>query len=397
MTNHRGFTLIELIELIALMAVIAIIAAISIPNLIEARKGSNEAAAVGALKAVSTAQESYREGDLDRNGVRDYAPSLQALAAAGLIDAALASGTKQGYQFTLESNPGQSGQYHWGASAAPRHPGKSGDRFFSVDESGVIQATVCPPGFVAVKDREGNVTCQRAIALVPGSDAAQIGAPMVETLELAHAGFLPSAKELVRDTSFVRDVHDLLDADHDGKLTFSEVLDTDLVQLSRTLARAMPGGSGEAVGDDSWLGMVARRFQAVLQRSLQLGEDETELPAVQIDGLLGHPAAVLELAAEDPRYARLNILRALLRQLEPEDMNARGEQAGDHRAQLVAAAESLHDLLRFGQLALLRQRVEWIRDRSRAWANEPAATAIGEAANDLLAILTTREVRRGQR
>ena len=56
---QKGFTLIELMIVIA---IIAIIAAIAIPNLIEARKGSNEAAAIGAMRTLTTAQALFREG-----------------------------------------------------------------------------------------------------------------------------------------------------------------------------------------------------------------------------------------------------------------------------------------------------------------------------------------------
>ena len=128
-----GFTLIELMIVIA---IIAIIAAIAIPNLIEARKGSNEAAAIGALRTISTAQSLYREGDKDGNGTFDYATSTAQLFSNGnLVDSVLGAGTKQGYLFSINS----ADQFVWSARANPQAPRKSGDRYFFVDESGVIR------------------------------------------------------------------------------------------------------------------------------------------------------------------------------------------------------------------------------------------------------------------
>ena len=133
MKNQKGFTLIELMIVIA---IIAIIAAIAIPNLIEARKGSNEAAAIGALRTLTTAQALFREGDKDKNNTLDYANSLTLLKNAGLIDGVLGGGTKQGYLFTVATN---SDQFTWSCTASPQSPGKSGDRYFFCDESGVIR------------------------------------------------------------------------------------------------------------------------------------------------------------------------------------------------------------------------------------------------------------------
>ena len=136
MKKNSGFTLIELMIVIA---IIAIIAAIAIPNLIEARKGSNEAAAIGALRTLTTAQSIYREGDKDKNGTLDYAQNLTALAQNGsLIDNVLGAATtsqKQGYFFTIN----QADQFTWSAQAFPVAPGKSGDRLFFINESGVIR------------------------------------------------------------------------------------------------------------------------------------------------------------------------------------------------------------------------------------------------------------------
>jgi type IV pilus assembly protein PilA len=131
--NQKGFTLIELMIVIA---IIAIIAAIAIPNLIEARKGSNEAAAIGALRTLTTAQALFREGDKDKDTTLDYATQLSELKTTNLIDGVLGSGTKQGYVFDVTSS---SAQFTWSATARPAAAGKSGDRYFFVDESGVIR------------------------------------------------------------------------------------------------------------------------------------------------------------------------------------------------------------------------------------------------------------------
>lgn len=128
----RAFTLIELMIVIA---IIAIIAAIAIPNLIEARKGSNEAAAIGALRTVSTAQAMFREGDKDGDGRLNYATSLAELSTFNLVDDVLGAGTKQGYSFTILG----ASTFEWSAAADPVVPGSSGDRYFFVDESGVIR------------------------------------------------------------------------------------------------------------------------------------------------------------------------------------------------------------------------------------------------------------------
>lgn len=128
----------------------AIIAAIAIPNLIDARKGSNEAASIGALRTLTTAQALYREGDKDKNGTLDYAASLEDLRRVGLIDGVLGGGTKQGYRFEIVEGT----EERWSATAVPLQPGKSGDRSFFADESGIIRSRAAPDGAPAtVHDR----------------------------------------------------------------------------------------------------------------------------------------------------------------------------------------------------------------------------------------------------
>ncbi|MEZ6186436.1 MAG: prepilin-type N-terminal cleavage/methylation domain-containing protein [Planctomycetota bacterium] len=135
-TLKKGFTLIELMIVIA---IIAIIAAIAIPNLIEARKHGNEAAAIGALKTITTAQSLFREGDKETDTNFDYG-SLNELSTATLIDGVLGSGTKQGYTFATAFGVSTS-EFLWFATANPAVPGTTGDRYFCTNQAGVIYYT----------------------------------------------------------------------------------------------------------------------------------------------------------------------------------------------------------------------------------------------------------------
>lgn len=138
--KKKGFTLIELMIVIA---IIAIIAAIAIPNLIEARKHGNEAAAIGALKTLSTAQTLFREGDKDADGELQYG-TLTELSNTNLIDTVLGSGTKQGYRFTCApstTTTNDEDTFLWWGTANPAAPGTTGDRYFATNHAGVIYYT----------------------------------------------------------------------------------------------------------------------------------------------------------------------------------------------------------------------------------------------------------------
>jgi prepilin-type N-terminal cleavage/methylation domain-containing protein len=155
----KGFTLIELMIVIA---IIAIIAAIAIPNLIEARKNGNETAAIGALKTISSAQALYREADKEGDGNLDYG-TLAELAAAGttgLIDAVLGSGTKNGYLFAGTYGVSTS-EFIWFATARPALPGTTGDRYFCVNQEGVIFYTNFQPFAL------NSATCARPSGVQP--------------------------------------------------------------------------------------------------------------------------------------------------------------------------------------------------------------------------------------
>ena len=128
MSRKQGFTLIELMIVVA---IIAIIAAIAIPSLLNARKAGNEASAISSLRTLTTVNEQYR------TRFQAYSVTLVNLSipALGYIDAVLGAGTKSGYVFTYATPSINT----WNCNAAPLVATTTGDRFFFVDQSGVIR------------------------------------------------------------------------------------------------------------------------------------------------------------------------------------------------------------------------------------------------------------------
>lgn len=136
--QRHGFTLVEIMIVVA---IISLLAAIAIPNLLRARHNANEAAAIAALRTISTACESFRAAQTPPM----YPASLGALSTATprYIDEILAAATaessaKQGYYYTYArdtSNPANK----YTCTATPAVSGTTGTRVFFVDETGVIR------------------------------------------------------------------------------------------------------------------------------------------------------------------------------------------------------------------------------------------------------------------
>jgi len=133
--QRKGFTLVEIMIVVA---IIALLAAIAIPNLLRARHNANESAAIGAMRTLSTAMESFRAAQTPPS----YPADLATLSAATppYIDSNLAGATatdasKQGYYYTYASV--SANQYT--LQADPATINVTGTRVFFVDESGVIR------------------------------------------------------------------------------------------------------------------------------------------------------------------------------------------------------------------------------------------------------------------
>lgn len=143
--HRRGFTLTELMIVIA---IIGVITAIAIPNLVESRKAGNEAAAVGALKALATAQTIFRESDKDGNGSPNYAATIHILRDKKLIEESFVFldvdyAKKQGYKFASLAAT-DAPEYLYIGCATPLEIGVSGDRQFCTNQQGVIFYTTEP-------------------------------------------------------------------------------------------------------------------------------------------------------------------------------------------------------------------------------------------------------------
>jgi type IV pilus assembly protein PilA len=133
--RQRGFSLIELLIVIA---IILIILSIALPKMGQARMHAQEMAAVADIRTITQAQIQYS------SQFGNYATSLtqlgppasgaaEGVASAGLIPGNLASGTANGYNFTVAPSP-----TGYSVVAVPKTFGSTGRRTFYSDQSGTV-------------------------------------------------------------------------------------------------------------------------------------------------------------------------------------------------------------------------------------------------------------------
>ena len=133
----RGMAIAALVlNIVSLVSFVpmGIIAAIAIPNLLASRRAANEGSAMSSLRTLSSAEMTYQATSGDGKF-----GTLSELAAANLIDSKLATGTKNGYIFTLELTTNELDAPGFEVMGVPMTYGSTGIRSFYIDETGVMR------------------------------------------------------------------------------------------------------------------------------------------------------------------------------------------------------------------------------------------------------------------
>jgi type II secretory pathway pseudopilin PulG len=152
-----------LIELMIAMVIVSVLVSLALVSALEAKKSSNEASAVAALRTLHSAQETYRERDKDGNGIADYG-NIKDLIETGVFGNtnsplaywnSAANGPVYGWRhhgYYIWVSPDAWNQWggapsgstwpyksqtHWQAVAHPVAP-QAGTRIFWIDQSGTI-------------------------------------------------------------------------------------------------------------------------------------------------------------------------------------------------------------------------------------------------------------------
>ena len=132
--KNKAFTLVEIMIVVS---IIALLAALAINIMVRSRMNANETVAIGSTRTVNSACQSYYSVVVPH----EYPDSLAILGNPGalgpaFIDSTLATGIKSGYIYTYQ----KTSVVTFVLYIDPQVPGRTGERFFYTDETGIMTA-----------------------------------------------------------------------------------------------------------------------------------------------------------------------------------------------------------------------------------------------------------------
>jgi type II secretory pathway pseudopilin PulG len=133
------------LEIIVLIVVVVLVAGIVVPNLWKSKTDINSGSAVRSLRTITTAEAnyatSYDTGFSQTLATLGPPPDAMPNASlAGFIDSELASGTKEGYNFTYVAGPADANGriQSYTLTADPVNSG-TGTLHYYVDQTGIVR------------------------------------------------------------------------------------------------------------------------------------------------------------------------------------------------------------------------------------------------------------------